>query len=335
MVYPLVSVVIVNYNGRELLQKCLKSLSKQKYPNIEIIVVDNNSSDSSLDMISSEFPDVIQVALGYNSYYAEGNNIGFRRAKGKYVMLMNNDVEVEPDFLMPLVEAMERDINIAMCGGKIFLGDRKTINSAGGIIDFYGWNVNRGYLQQDNGQYDISDMCFFAYGAAFMVRKSVIEKTGLFDEKFRFWFDEPDLAFRLHYAGYAVMYVPESVVYHLAEQTVKNVRFNHMFITERNHLRMIIKNYPARYLLRLIPKYAISKSFQLGFYISRLRFSAIVGMAKGWIWNLVNIKDTLKERRKIQTRLDMKNAEKAFNYMIKENIELNNLIKTVIRKRVS
>lgn len=220
---PKVVVVILNYKVRDLTLAAIKSIQSTDYKNLQIIVVDNNSQDGLGEEIS-DFKNVIFISNKANLGYSGGNNVGVKeglKIGADYILVLNPDTEVDKSAISKLVEVAKReDIDIA--GPKIYFGDKKTIWYAGGIFDFK--NVigkHRGVNEIDHGQYDQIISTDFVTGAAIMIGRQVIEKIGLFDERYFLYYEDSDYCQRAKEAHFKIMYVPAAVVYHLNAQTTK------------------------------------------------------------------------------------------------------------------
>ncbi len=217
MVYPTVSIITVNYDHPEVTCELLKSLQKISYPDIEVIVVDNASPHDDPMMIAREFPKVRLILSKTNLGFAGGNNLGILEAKGKYVLLLNNDTEVEPGFLEPLVEKMENDPVIGAASPKIkFFNSPDTIQFSGQtpINPYTIRSRGLGYGAKDTGQFDQDAETAFTHGAAMMVPMEVIRKVGLMAESYFLYYEELDWGKRIQDAGYKLWYVHNSTVLH-------------------------------------------------------------------------------------------------------------------------
>src|SRR4030066_1925804 len=214
--YPLVSIVMPTLNGLELLKVSIPALLRTNYPNLEVIVVDNASSDGSVAFLAKEYPEVSVISLKENKGIVIPYNLGAAAARGSLVSFLNNDMEVDPNWLLPIVQALQRGENVACCDSKFldyYARDRIDFSGgAGKLLDKYGNPVNRGGGEVDKGQFNVLEEVFHGL---LLFRRDLIMKVGGFDESFFGWFDETDLCWRLHRLGYKVLYVPESVVYHM------------------------------------------------------------------------------------------------------------------------
>src|SRR5512138_3034202 len=202
----MISVIILNFNGKRYLEKCLSSLESQTYRDFEVIVVDNASSDGSVDYLKAGFPLVRIVENKKNLGFAGGTNSGIRRAEGEYILTLNNDTQVDRRFLECLAEPMQSDKSVGVCASKMLLPDGR-INSAGICLSRSGAAWDRGIFEQDHGQYDCQQEVFGACAGAALYRKEMLDEIGLFDEDFFLYMEDVDLAFRAKLAGWKCVYV--------------------------------------------------------------------------------------------------------------------------------
>lgn len=244
---PLASIVIPNWNGMAHLPACLEALQGQTYPNLEIIVVDNGSSDGSQDYITREYQKVRLLTLDRNLGLTGGNNLGFRAAKGEILISLNNDTEAEAGFVEQLVAALIDHPEAGMAAAKMRLFDRRdTLHSAGDGYGVDGIPFNRGVWQRDEGQFDRPGWIFGGCGGAVAYRRAMLDQVGLFDESFFMYCEDVDLNWRSQLAGWKCWYAPGAVVYHkLSASGAGPVASYH---TGRNTVWVIAKNYPGALL---------------------------------------------------------------------------------------
>ncbi len=236
MIIPKVSVIIVSYNGQKLLEKCLDSLSNITYDNFEIILVDNNSSDNTIQFVSKHFPSIIIIKLNSNKGFAEPNNIAAKIAKGDYLLFLNNDTVVTPNFISEMIKAIQSDQTIGMCQS-LLLKPNGSIDSSGVFIDKLGVVYNS--KTKINKIREISS----ARGASMLIQKNIFDKLKGFDEKFFASFEDVDLGWRTWIIGYRVILVPTSVVYHSAGTTMKKMKSEIAFHGFKNQLSIKITNF--------------------------------------------------------------------------------------------
>jgi GT2 family glycosyltransferase len=214
---PLVSIVTINYNQLIVTCQLLESLQKITYPNIEIFVVDNASPDDNPQAIKEQFPEIKLIISTKNLGFAGGNNLAIRHIKGKYLLLLNNDTEVEPGFLEPLVDKCETNPNIGGVSPKIRYYHHPNIIQFSGQAPMNLYTMRSfgyGYGSEDNGQFDRDAKTNFLHGAAMMVPMRVIKKVGLMPECYFLYYEELDWCSMIKAAGYELWYVSQSLVFH-------------------------------------------------------------------------------------------------------------------------
>lgn len=299
-----VSIVVLNWNGKDHLQKCLTSLRRISYSPAEVIVVDNASTDGSQQLVKNKFPWVNLLGNKQNLGYAGGNNRGIRESKSEFFFILNNDTEVTKDFLEPLVHLMETDTRVACVQPKILYGHpRDLLNAVGSYFTSTGILYHYGYRKkQALSQYNKRLRIYSAKGAAMLLRRKALDKVGLFDEDFFIFFEETDLCHRLWLAGYTVMYEPSSIIYHYeAVDTTKQMQeFTRTYLSFRNRICSYLKNLEAinimRVFLVLFPFYGLLAVF----YIITLKPDLALALVKGVFWNIGHFRDTMKKRSVVQ-----------------------------------
>ena len=258
---PSVAVVILNWNGRNFLEKFLPSVVASTYRNLQIVVADNASSDDSVTFIKQYYPQV-NVIVNYRNYgFAEGYNKALEHVKSDYYVLLNSDVEVKNDWIEPIIELMESDALIGAGQPKILSYHNKDMfeyaGAAGGWIDDFGYPFCRGRVfdvaEKDNGQYDNAEQVFWASGAALFIRAEVFHKLNGFDESFFAHQEEIDLCWRMQLEGYKVYVEPKSVVYHVGGGSLPMGSEQKVYLNFRNNLIMMYKNLPREEFYWKIP----------------------------------------------------------------------------------
>lgn len=266
-----ISVIIVNWNGERFLKPCLDSVLGQSYDGLEVIVVDNGSTDGSVDLIQKNYTQVIIIENGENLGFAEANNIGIEKSSCDYILALNNDTVLDEDFFESLIKSIEKsDGKTAMWAPKILsINDKETIDSVGGLlVSRCGIAKGRGRNEKDIGQFDKAD-AFIPSGCAALYKKSMLDKIGLFDKDFFAYCEDTDLGLRAVRAGYKTINVPGAVVYHHYSGTTGKYSLKKAFLIERNHLWVVAKNFSLINVL-LLPFYNIYR------YILQL-FGIILG----------------------------------------------------------
>lgn len=253
---PAVSVIVVTWNRQDLLRACLLSLQQQTFRDFEIIVVDNGSNDGSLAMLrSAPFEAVRTIENAENRGFCAANNQGIAAARGRFIALLNNDAEAEPDWLRQLVAALDPEADVGMAASKILTWeDRGIIDKAAHLIYPDGQNRGRGTGQRDQGQYDRLEEAAWPDGCAALYRRSMLEQIGGFDEDFFAYADDAELGLRARIAGWRCLYVPAAVVYHHTGSTLGRYSAERLFLIERNRVWLAAKLFPWS-LLALNPVY--------------------------------------------------------------------------------
>lgn len=315
--HPKVSVVIVNWNGREVLRECLAAVCAQCYPNFHVIVVDNGSTDGSVACVREQFPEVEVLELGDNRGFAGGNNAGIQKALAdaevEYVALLNNDATAADCWLKELVNQAEKNARAGMVASKLLYADgRNTINSVGTTILKDGFATHLGGKEVDRGQYDNVEQVFAPCAAAALYRRAMLEEVGLFDEDFFAYCEDVDLAWRARLMGWDCVLSPKALVYHVRSVTSRGYSEFKLFQIERNRLWVLVKNYPLRNLMlsplytlyRLLLMYRASahRGTEVSEYSENIPLHRIAFvLLKAWMSATMDIFGLLKKRRRIQS----------------------------------
>jgi GT2 family glycosyltransferase len=238
---PKVIIIILNWNRWQDTVECVESVLKATYPNFTVVLVDNGSSDGSATILAQRFPEVELICLTENRYYAGGNNVGLRHALAagaRYVMLLNNDTVVHPDFLNSLVAAMEADNRLVAVGGTIYLyGQGNLIHNAGLYFNLWtGMEHKVGFGERDVNQFSQPRDVDFIGGAAILLRAGALEEIGLLDESFQLYYEETDWCLRAKEKGYKIRFIPQSKVFHKEKVTANAVLPLVMFLSKRNNI---------------------------------------------------------------------------------------------------
>jgi GT2 family glycosyltransferase len=278
-----VVVIVPNWNGADSLAACLDSLITQSLK-AHIIVVDNGSSDASIELLH-KYPDIEVIRHSKNKGYAGGVNPGFRRAIElgvKYAAPFNNDAVADKQWLEKLVDYLEAhdEVGIATC--KLLSADGKRLDSTGDYYTVWGLPYPRGRGESDLDKYDGQTEIFAASGGASLYRVSMLEQIGLFDEDFFAYYEDVDLSFRAQLAGWKVAYVPEAVAYHQIGGTSKKLKGFTAYQTMKNQPLLLLKNVPRRYLFRVGWRFTLAHTlFFLRAFSRREGWAALKGDLKG------------------------------------------------------
>ncbi|MBA2441854.1 MAG: glycosyltransferase family 2 protein [Rubrobacter sp.] len=303
-----ITIVIPNWNGRRLLEACLASLREQSFRDFETLVVDNGSTDGSVELVELEFPEARVVTLEENRGFSAAVNRGIEESGSELVALLNNDTEQDPGWLAALVRAAEGHPEAGSFASKLLdAGERGVLDGAGDALRRSGLPYRLGHGEADRGRYDSLSPVFGACAAAALYRRAMLEDVGRFDEDFFAYCEDADLSFRAQLAGYRCLYVPGAVVYHVGSASSGGKRSpTAVRLGTQNGLNVLVKNLPAPLVPRLAP-------FILAGQVSRLVMTTrstdtlranLAGYAG--VWRL--LPEMLRKRRGVQARRRVSNA---------------------------
>ncbi|MBF0573889.1 MAG: glycosyltransferase family 2 protein [Desulfamplus sp.] len=320
---PSIDIIIVNYNGMDYLPTCLESLFSSEYPKFSVIVVDNNSSDKSVDWIKSNYPQVAVIKNKENEGFGKANLRGIKYGNSPFFVLLNNDTKVDPEWLLPLMAIMQKEpLCAAACSRLMFMDRPNVINAAGGGMNFVGYGYDHDIFSTVPHQHPyLSDSLslsskiatnnsvsqllapdfyktkevFFPTAAACLIRRSAFDDIGGFDSSFFMYHEDVDLGWRFHLRGYSVKYIPQSVVFHAFGGT--SLKSGSLYFRNRlglrHALRSLLKNYEINTLKRVIPIFC-----QLG--INNFRAGIPTGFFRAIIWNFLRLPETIIQRARVQ-----------------------------------
>jgi GT2 family glycosyltransferase len=303
-----VAVVILNWNGRKILEQFLPSVVKNtNCADTKIVVADNGSTDDSLNFLSQNYPTVEQIILDKNYGFAGGYNLALKKINAKYFVLLNSDVEVTENWLEPLVSYLNQNDDVAACMPKILSYEQKTqfeyAGAAGGFIDKYGYPFCRGRIlsniEKDENQYDTPINVFWTTGACMIIRSKIYKKLSGFDEDFFAHMEEIDLCWRIQHAGYKLVCLPQSQVFHLGGGTLKPDSPRKTYFNFRNNLFMLVKNLPAKKFKRTILIRLFLDSLSATMFLFSLRFSYFAATVKAHFHFYKSLKSMNKKRKQI------------------------------------
>lgn len=250
------AVVILNWNGKHMLERFLPSVTAYTTGDAEVVIADNGSTDDSIAFLHDHYPTLRIIQLDKNYGFADGYNRALAQIDADYYVLLNDDVEVTPNWIEPVIAQMQQHPDTAICQPKLLMYDQRDTfeyaGGAGGFIDKYGYPFCRGRLfttlEQDHGQYDDAREIFWASGAAMFVRAKVWKELGGLDGEFFAHMEEIDFCWRAKNAGYRVEYCPQSVVYHVGGGTLPKSNPRKTYLNFRNNMALLYKNLPHRRL---------------------------------------------------------------------------------------
>ena len=329
----LVSVIIPHYNGVSFIDECLKSLSKTVYRPIEIIVVDNGSTDGSQAFVKKKYPRVTMLQAPKNLGYAGGCTYGYERSNGEFIVFLNNDTTVDKQWLIHLVRAAKQK-NSAICQPKVLAMRQPTYfeyaGAAGGYMDRWGYTFCRGRLfdicEKDTGQYDQAVEIFWASGVCLFAKRKVLEEIGAFDPFLFIYYEEEDLCWRAHLRNYKVVFVPQAKIYHYGEKTASKYPFRKYYYFHRNHNILLMKNYAWSSLVRVLPKKFILDGIMAGYFMLIGQWKRSLCVIAATITLPFYMRRTLTLRKKTQ-HLRRRDEREIWNMLYPKNIALSLFIR--------
>lgn len=305
----LVSIIIINWNGKHFLEKCFSSLYAQKYRNFEVIFVDNASHDGSVEWVKKKYPKTKIVVNDRNLGFAEANNIGYEVSKGEYVLFLNNDTEVTTQFLVELVNVLESDLRVAGAQSRILLmDDPKRLDSVGAFLTSSGFLYHYGIAKPDSLRYRKQINLYSAKGACMMFKREVLEKVKvdgeIFDNRYFAYFEETDLCHRVWLAGYKIVFASKSVIYHKMGGT--SARMDNVFIqyhSFKNRINSYLKNLSLAEFLKILPTHLFLCEVFAIYALITLKLRLFFVIQKAILWNLINLKTSWQKRQYIQKKI--------------------------------
>ncbi len=308
-----VSVIIVNYNGKKWLEKCLTSITNQTYKNYEVIFVDNNSTDDSVNYVKQNFKQVKLIENDHNGGFAEGNNLGIKHATGEYIILLNNDTYVEKDYIEKFVKVFVEFPNCGVAQSKIVLmNEPKKLDIA---CTFWPHTTMLYYEGLgDNStkkRYQEPKKMFSVKGASMIFRKNLADKIGLFDESFWAYYEETDFCHRCLVWGYDIIYYPKTTCYHAGGKTAEMFAQDYIqFHNFKNKLASYIHNFQFRYLIVYVPIFTVLTLgiFSIMFALNK-KFWLTKVFYKSYWWNIKNLRNTLRYRKEVQKYRKVNDSE--------------------------
>jgi len=308
MTQPLISIIIPHWNGKQFLKPCLDALATQTYSSIEVIIVDNASSDGSQHYIKENYPDVKLIELSENRGFTGACNIGMEAAQGEIISLLNNDTEVAPQWVEKVVEAFDKHSDAGMVASKMLLfNQRDHIHTAGDLFTTDGRAVNRGVWQKDDGQFDTEEYVFSACGGSSAYRKTMLDEIGLLDDDFFFLLEDIDLGWRAQLAGWRALYTPHAIVYHHLSATGGGVTAS--FYAGRNSIYVLAKNLPLDLWRKYRGQILRRQWGDAWEAIKAWRGEAARARLRGMLTGLLHLPRILNKRREIQSRRKVDSAD--------------------------
>lgn len=294
-----ICVVVPNWNGRDSLAACLDSLLAQDL-DITVVVVENGSTDGSVELLAAKYPQVVTLAQPINLGFAGGVNVGINYALDhdyEAVALFNNDAVAEPTWAKQLAKALAANNKLGVVTGTFMSADHSHLDSTGDTYTVWGLPFPRGRGEKPAGQYDQQTAIFGASGGASLYRVEMLKQIGLFDEDFFAYYEDVDISFRAQLAGWQAAFVPAAVAYHQIGATSSKIKGFTTYQTMKNLPWLLIKNVPARYLWRVMPRFSLAYVFFIASAIQRHQgWFAFKGAGK----SLLLLPKKLGQRHQIQ-----------------------------------
>jgi GT2 family glycosyltransferase len=322
--YPLVSIIVLNYNGLDVVESCIRSVLATNYPNFEIIIVDNASVDGSYQTLMKKFGKDNRVTIVRNNVnlgFAGGNNIGLKYTHGSYITLLNNDTEVDDNWLLEAIKIAESDEKIGAVQSKLFFWyNRNILESAGAFIDKAGYGFERGFVRGKQNYNAVEDI-FYANGAAVTLKRDAVEriqepgKLELFDQDFFFAYEDVDLSWRMRLAGFRTVISPKSIVYHRRSTTTSRKKDLLVFHHCKNRILTLVKNYNLSNLARYLPLLLILESMRAVSNIAGRRDSSSRAIFRAYLWNLMHFRQSWRKRLFVQYFVRRVPEEQALSLM--------------------
>jgi GT2 family glycosyltransferase len=308
-----VSIIVVNYNGGEIVEACLEALLRQSYEAQEVIVVDNNSCDKSVEdiqrIMKKDSADFFKlISLNKNIGFASGNLEGLKHAEGEYIALLNNDTEADERWLEELAKAMDSDPNVGICASKMIVHGTDIIDSAGDGFStaLKGFGEGEG---QKSFLYNEKRCIFGACGGAALYRRKMIEEIGFLDEDFFLIHEDIDLNFRAQLNGWKVLYVPTAIVYHRVRSSIGHMSDMAVYYTLRNSEFVRMKNIPLAIFIRHFPEFIIGMLTEFIYFVIKHRHPILYFKAK---IDAIRMLPGMLEKRAVI----MKNRKVSYKYLL-------------------
>lgn len=336
---PSVSIVILNWNGKNFLEKFLPSVMATTYKNFSVVVGDNASADDSITFLQTQYPDIEIIKNDTNEGFARGYNLVLQKVVADYYVLLNSDVEVTNGWLQPIISLMEKDSKIAACQPKILqYGNQQTFEYAGasgGWIDKLGYPFARGRIfdscEKDIGQYNDAVPCFWASGAAMVIRSQLFHKMGGLDDYFFAHQEEIDLCWRLQNAGNTIYVQPASVVFHVGGGTLPKNNSLKTYLNFRNNLVLLYKNMPVANRFYILFLRFFLDSIAAGKELLTGKPGLFLAIVKAWLhfakWLLFVKKDSNTNKKDFQSLAGTYEGSVVWEYYIKKKRMFSEIVK--------
>lgn len=323
------SIILLAYNSKSDLEECIPSLESQSYKDYEIIVMDNSPNNDVQNFVSKNYPDIKYVKNNSNIGYPAGNNNGLKYAKGKYIIVVNPDTVADNEWLNQLIKPLENNAEVAITNSKVLLYHyQDLVNTFSNYCHFTGLDFCKG-LGEPSSLYSKPSEAGAISGCSFATRRDVFEEIGGFDPDFFLYMEDVDLAWRVRLAGYKILAVPSSIIYHKYELSIgawKN------YYLERNRYQMLLKNYSLKMLILIFPAILVAEIITWGHAILQ-GLPYIKSKLDAYWWVLTNIPGIIEKRKQIQN--NRKISDKEFIELLEWRIPFEQVIKNKTLCRIA
>jgi hypothetical protein len=307
MAMPEMSVIVLNWNGKHFLETCLTALRRQTFWDFETILVDNGSTDGSVEYVRANFPEVKLVELSENRGFTGGNIAGYEHARGELIVLLNNDTEADPHWLEEMHKASREYPNAGSFASKMLqFEDRERIDICGFNLSWAGTGMELGRGELDGPAWNEPRKVFGACAGAAAYRRSMIDEIGFFDADLFMTFDDLDLSFRAKLRGYECMFIPGAIVYHYASPTITKYPATKAYYSQRNIDVVYLKNMPLNLIVFALPKRLI---FEIGCAVYFFRLGVGAAFLKAKLDVIRGLPLVLRKRREILGKKTLTNAQ--------------------------
>lgn len=323
-----ISIIILNYNGKKFLGDCIKSVLSQSFPDFEIVFVDNNSKDDSIDFVTQNFSDcrIKCYSSEKNSGFTGGNNFGLKYAKGEYIVLLNNDTVVDKDWLKNLYDVVSNDENVGIVQSLVYTeGIPEKYYKKNGTINLLGHNIMEVFEIDKNGIGEI----FQANGCSLIMRRELIKSLGgLFLDEYFAYSEDSYLSFKVKFAGLKIIHTSNSIVKHLGSATTKDFKLSfRTFLQERNRLLNYLLFFSRNFRLKYYPYLLFNFTFKLFLSVFSSKYS-LSGVMKANIW-LIKNKKWIKEQRSNINKIKKVNDKEVIKYLSGKLFNGDNLLEKI------
>ncbi len=313
---PLIEIIIPNWNGKELLAECLQSLRLQTSREFSVTVIDNGSTDGSVELLKTDYPEVNTIEFDENKGFSVAVNEGVRKSRAGWIFLLNNDIEVAPDCIEALIEAIKRYEEYSFFALKMVnYNERHLLDGAGDEVLRGGVGYRIGTMEEDGGQYGFDRDVFGACAGAALYSKDFFAQVGLFDEEFFAYLEDVDLNMRAVRSGLNCKYLASAIVYHIGSAT-SGSKINPLTIrlSTKNNINVLVKNYPVSQLIRFLPAILVYQCMWFLFVCKKMKLlSYLKGLAAG----LAQLPLMLPKRKRLQNEASV--SDQQFGNILKKS----------------